>query len=1289
MITTFALQTIQNNIKISSLHSPTLKASSHEGYIPESAQMGTAVRVSPSAFSDSLQIDIYDDDLKPGMSPVSYEYILTGLGSSIFAVDQRGYVYLNVPYIDADPPNPSTYQLHIEAREVNTTPIRSSEPISVIIHVMDINDNPPRFSSSIYTANVSANGTIDRPVIKIHATDNDTGKNAQISYHLVSISDGAYNNFWYDSKAHQLNAVGNLKAGERYEVILRATDGGGLSNQALIIVYAVPDNFPKVTTLDQKKESFGRNQIAGLPNFLVAKSPITSTSESIDSSEMIQTYVIEISEAIPPYSIIITLGDNSTKEQVYHTITGGNEDNKFAVRNEIGTLITVKSFDREETSLYTLEIETRSLKLNQHLHWTIVQVVIADINDNAPIFTDPQPVRLRVNKSGVVNFAPNTYLGQVNVEDPDDGDNGHVGLRIASPMNKLFSINDSGAVMVNGDMLSGHFGEHRMTVIATDHGDPPLETRVNLIINIENTAQSVLSNSIQLSKESNSLERTNLMMNSTGSVQNVQFTFDSFIPATMQTAAENLTLRLAPVFELSEIEVIVEENQADIELVKLHAYYMDGKPGSITYIMLAGDSSLFNVNSFTGSLLLLRPLDVEKEMSYEIQVGTAEATVLFTEQNFPYTALVHVNVVDVNDWIPNFELDSYQFKVNADAKLGTAIGQIVAYDQDRTAPNNEIRYRIKERDTNESYVNVDPKSGLLTVEKNLRLLANKKISLNIEAADDGTPKRSSETLVSIDVEPVETITTILTRMPSTSDAMFSNNKLQFSQRNYFTSISESIRSPHLLLVLPVLNKSANERFTTCSIISGDYGGIFSISTNSEGNCDLRMHALLDRETVGFYQLNVSVKTEQQVDHAIVHVTVLDTYDNGPKFIYNNDEYNGYFAALSTDASSFAFLTTVQTKNVGLKSNSVIVYSLDSFSMDSKYFMVDLSGKIQTKMSASQMMKNSQKNYFNFRVIACDSSYTVKKLCSKAEIFVNIISNSNRFILSVLNTEPHHLIIAKREIAKILREFTGPCKLLLLESIEGRTNIKKQKHVDMRWYAINPTTKRSCEVDEYSKLFNNSTIRMVAEKLKQRLIIGEIRINLKNVFSENALFLTNFKTASAAIIVLAVATVGALLGICVICLYYMRHRVKRHSKHEYPNINQIPKFGAIFLPNPPAGNTHDMFYESQMLEMPMGEENSMVKPVGKINGISAAAYGSNSCNLDLKQSHQNYAQNALSDKKIFVEEKMFSVSERSELHPQKNKKIQAIVIPTPGYPMDQKEVFVSKCIYLIFSFLIFG
>lgn len=59
--------------------------------------------------------------------------------------------------------------MQIEAREVNTTPIRSSEPIKITIHIIDINDNVPTFSSPIYMANVSANGR-NRPVIEVRSS---------------------------------------------------------------------------------------------------------------------------------------------------------------------------------------------------------------------------------------------------------------------------------------------------------------------------------------------------------------------------------------------------------------------------------------------------------------------------------------------------------------------------------------------------------------------------------------------------------------------------------------------------------------------------------------------------------------------------------------------------------------------------------------------------------------------------------------------------------------------------------------------------------------------------------------------------------------------------------------------------------------------------------------------------------------------------------------------------------------------------------------------------------------
>lgn len=50
---------------------------------------------------------------KAGMPPATYQYILTGLGASIFAVNQGGYVYLNTPHLDADYLNPLIYQLTV------------------------------------------------------------------------------------------------------------------------------------------------------------------------------------------------------------------------------------------------------------------------------------------------------------------------------------------------------------------------------------------------------------------------------------------------------------------------------------------------------------------------------------------------------------------------------------------------------------------------------------------------------------------------------------------------------------------------------------------------------------------------------------------------------------------------------------------------------------------------------------------------------------------------------------------------------------------------------------------------------------------------------------------------------------------------------------------------------------------------------------------------------------------------------------------------------------------------
>lgn len=49
---------------------------------------------------------------------------------------------------------------------------------------------------------------------------------------------------------------------------------------------------------------------------------------------------------------------------------------------------------------------------------------------------------------------------------------------------RLFTVSHDGVVSINGDFTASHFGEHRMFIIARDHGDPPRETKAEVIVSI-------------------------------------------------------------------------------------------------------------------------------------------------------------------------------------------------------------------------------------------------------------------------------------------------------------------------------------------------------------------------------------------------------------------------------------------------------------------------------------------------------------------------------------------------------------------------------------------------------------------------------------------------------------------------------------------------------------------------------------------------------------------------------------------------------------------------------------
>jgi hypothetical protein len=66
---------------------------------------------------------------------------------------------------------------------------------------------------------------------------------------------------------------------------------------------------------------------------------------------------VELSERVPPQTLVTTFGDEDTFGKIRFLLTGGNERDKFLVEEDSGNVLTQGQMDREEAEKYKLRIE--------------------------------------------------------------------------------------------------------------------------------------------------------------------------------------------------------------------------------------------------------------------------------------------------------------------------------------------------------------------------------------------------------------------------------------------------------------------------------------------------------------------------------------------------------------------------------------------------------------------------------------------------------------------------------------------------------------------------------------------------------------------------------------------------------------------------------------------------------------------------------------------------------------------------------------------------------------------
>lgn len=240
--------------------------------IPENALRGVVIaRVS---VSDPEAPDTDNSDIAVSLQGGDNRFKLESTSSGTFKllVDQQ-----------LDRETKDVYNLTLVAADSGSPPLSASK--SFLLQVLDVNDNVPKFSKTVYEAVVDEMSEPESSVISVSATDHDIGENARISYHIESTAGGNSDWFQVDPDSGLVTTRGQVdcEVNSQPSFWIVASDHGvpQHSSSARVIV-SVRDINDKEPTFDQSlyHASVQENLVVG-ECFLQVSFKVTQTNAKI------------------------------------------------------------------------------------------------------------------------------------------------------------------------------------------------------------------------------------------------------------------------------------------------------------------------------------------------------------------------------------------------------------------------------------------------------------------------------------------------------------------------------------------------------------------------------------------------------------------------------------------------------------------------------------------------------------------------------------------------------------------------------------------------------------------------------------------------------------------------------------------------------------------------------------------------------------------------------------------------------------------------------------------------
>nr|XP_014593474.2 protocadherin-23 isoform X1 [Equus caballus] len=510
---------------------------------------------------------------------------------------------------------------------------------------------------------------------------NDNLPRFEQSVYQVSVSEG----WFYSARIVQVFATdldSGLNGLLEYS-ILSGNHGEAFQMDALsgvITANAILDyEFTNSYSLIVQATDKGMPRLSGTS---VIKIQVTDVNDNAPA--FLPSEAVEIAESSLPGVIVtqISVHDVDLNPAFIFSLTKeSNPGTKFAIDQTTGVVVLVKTLDFEEATEYELLIQISDLV--HHTEGALI-VRVLDVNDNPPVFSQDY------YQVTIPELVPVGY-SVLTVAATDLEGNENISYRILSS-SREFSIDPMNGTIftINPVLLLDKKSTIQFLVEASDSGIPDLRARTLVEIEIQDMNNYAPEFAVEY--------------------YNLSLSEDALIGGTLVTFS---TIDHDWTHENTYVEYSIisgnSQNNFHVETSFTHSEYPYKQ---------------------VGYLVLLHKLDREAIASHKL-------VILASDHGCPplsSTAIVSIEVLDVNDNPPKFNSLKYHAHVKESTPLGSQITVVSANDHDVGSHAKIIYYIISGNEKGHFYL--EEKTGVLYLIKPLDYEETIKFTLTVQASDE-------------------------------------------------------------------------------------------------------------------------------------------------------------------------------------------------------------------------------------------------------------------------------------------------------------------------------------------------------------------------------------------------------------------------------------------------------------------------------------------------------------------------------------------------------------------------